>query len=62
MRNYWYPQGVAQYITGPDLTQVKRNLDMVTNRDPEFGKEVAKKAEAATEDVIKVDTQLLSVC
>ena len=62
MRNYWYPQGIARYITGEELRDVKRKPDLVEERDPFFGRELPKTdLPAVAEEVINIETELLPV-
>ena len=60
MRNYWYRQGLAQYLTASELTEVKRRPDLVAERDFAFGK-LKEDSDQPEEQVVKVDTKLLSV-
>ena len=49
MRNDWYPRGVAQYVTGPELKTLRTNRVPV-ERDYSFGVSKQAKAKDTTSD------------
>lgn len=55
MRNIWYPEGKAEYMTDTQLQELK---DVVIERDPLFGMDQASEKD---EPSAKVDVNLLSV-
>lgn len=64
MRNIWYPQQKAEYMTEPRLRELNRQ-DLVIERDYAFGMEQPKDEsapeEAAEQKLVDVEMKLLPV-
>lgn len=69
MRNMWFPRGIADYVTAPQLKEL-RARSVAVERDFLFGVELTKKkkAEAAEEEAqeasrqsVRAEVELLSV-
>ena len=65
MRNIWYPQQKAEYMTESKLRELNKK-DLVIERDYTFGIEQPERSDdiegMGASSVVDVDVKLLSVC